>query len=114
MIAEDVLSHFRNSGSTNAAYRAFVEDRLEEKIKEDPLKGTVLQCLLGGRMFVERMKEKAGAATAEVCHQKSFTTLLPDKIENMLKELQMPHPLKNDMRAHFLYRYTDMKLREIC
>src|SRR3989338_8050080 len=114
LMVDDVLDHFGISNSANAAYRTFVEDKLEEKIKENPLQGTVLQCLLGGRTFVERMKEKAGAPTPEVCHHNSFTALLPEQIENTLEGLKMPQPLKNTLLIYFLYRYTDMRLREIC
>lgn len=115
LMSQEVLDRF-GGGQERAitAYRAFVEDRMEEKLKDDPLAHVWHQCLLGGKSFIERVKVKIQNPGIEISHRRGLQARDPDRLVDFIRRQRLGGIAEERVLMYFLRRYTDLTLREIC
>lgn len=111
----EVMEQFSaNSQEAFQKYKEFVEDRLEEKVKENLLSGVVYQCFLGGRRFVETMKAKVETPGSEVSYRKGLLAKDPQLLVNLVRKQKLGDRWEKKLSIYFLRRYSNMSLQEIC
>jgi hypothetical protein len=113
--AEEVLERFAGrKAKAVTAYRAFVQDRIAEHLKEDPLSQVWQQCLLGSKSFIERVRGRIKEPGTEVSHRRALRARDPNSLEGFVRRRGLRGDVEKRVLIYFLRRYTDMTLREIC
>ncbi len=115
LMSEEVLHRFGGEEARAiAAYRAFVEDRIDDKLKDDPLAHVWHQCLLGSQRFIDAVKGKIRHPGLEVSHRRGLQARDPDRVVAFIRRQRLAGLDEERVLMYFLRRYTDLTLREIC
>lgn len=111
---EGVLNSFAsNQKKAIKGYREFIEDQMQEKLKDNPLTDVWYQCVLGSSRFIESIKERIRDPGPEVSHAKSLQAYDPDRLIKLIRQSRSTKVSETQLLIYFLRKYTDLTLREI-